>query len=72
MVSYGTGIMQLVFQCHVKFSTDLVDRVVMVEFLATHIILLVEVNAARTGNYAKIIVRMRENNVISKQTSMTI
>ena len=30
--------MQLVFQCHVKFSIDVVDRFVMVEFLATHII----------------------------------
>jgi hypothetical protein len=37
--SYGTGVMQLVFQCHVKFSIDLVDSFVMVEVLATRIIL---------------------------------
>jgi hypothetical protein len=46
-----------------------VDRVVMVEFLATHNFTRRSaglVNAARTGNYIKIIVKMRENNVISK------
>lgn len=30
--------MQLVFQCPVKCSIDLGDRIVMVEFLATHIV----------------------------------
>lgn len=51
--------MQLVLQCHVTISIDLVDRVVMVEFLATHHFRAAGlVNGVRTGNYTKIIVRI--------------